>query len=84
MTSGVDNNTEIERELGEQPLSALLDELCISNHAVVAASTEQLTHKMVAKARRGRWISMRIRLKIQRAVNKVSGNQYTLADLFNY
>ena len=84
MTSSVDNNTEIEREHGEQPLSALLDELKLSNHAVVAASTEQLTHKMVAKARRGRWLSMRIRLKILRAVNKVSNNQYTLADLFNY
>jgi len=36
------------------------------------------------KARRGRFISMNIRLKIQRAINKASGNEYKLHDLFNY
>ena len=74
----------MEREFGEQPISALLVSLGLDNHDVVAASTEQLTHKMVAKARRGRWLTMRIRLKILRALNAASGNVYTLADLFNY
>ncbi|NLG13966.1 MAG: hypothetical protein GX561_07155 [Lentisphaerae bacterium] len=73
-----------ERELGPQPIDQIMTELDLENHDLVAASTEQLTHKMVMKARRGRFISMNIRLKIQRAINKASGNEYKLHDLFNY
>ncbi len=51
---------------------------------MVAASTEQLTHKMLSKACRGRFLSVKIRLKILRAVNKLTGDSHRLADLFNY
>ncbi len=58
--------------------------LGLNNHDLVAASVEQLTHKMVAKARRGRWMTMRLRLKVLRALNNATGREYALADLFNY
>ncbi len=58
--------------------------LGLNNHDLVAASEEQLTHKMVAKARRGRWMTMRLRLKVLRALNNATGREYALADLFNY
>lgn len=75
---------EIQREFGEQPIAKILAELGLTNHQVVAASTEQLTHKMMAKACRGRYISMKVRIKIQRALNFAAKSSYSLAELFNY
>ncbi len=71
-------------EHGPQPIAALLARLGLSNHQIVAASTEQVTHKMMAKACRGRFLSSKVRQKILRAVNAASGGTYNLADLFNY
>ena len=75
---------ENERELGEQPIHRLMNELNLENADLVSASTEQLTFKMVAKARKGRFLTMNVRLKVLRAIQKATGNSYTLADLFNY
>lgn len=74
----------IVREYGPQPIGDILAARGLTNHQVVAASTEQLTHKMMAKACRGRYLSTKVRQKILRAVNKVSGESYTLSQLFNY
>lgn len=79
-------------ELGPQPLDRLLEDLGLNNHELVAASTEQLTHKMVAKARKGRRLSRNIQMKVVRALNaavkaKVPGEEaraYLVEDLFNY
>ena len=72
------------REYGRQPIATILSERQITNHQVVEASTEQLTHKMMAKACRGRFLSSKVRQKILRAVNKVTGEQFKLSDLFTY
>ena len=72
------------REFGTQPIDAKMMELELDNHALVAASTEQLSHKMVAKARNGRVLSVRVRLKVLRAFNKVAKTDLRLSDLFNY
>lgn len=72
------------REFGPQPLGDILTAKGFQNHDLVASSTEQLTHKMVAKAVRGRFVSSKIRLKILHALNKASGEEYTLQQLFNY
>lgn len=72
------------REYGVQPLDAKMKEHGLENHSLVAASTEQLTHKMVSKGRSGRFLSVRVRMKILRAMNKAAKAQYALADLFNY
>ena len=72
------------REFGPQPLGDILAAKGLQNHDLVAASTEQLTHKMVSKAVRGRFISSKIRLKILRALNKAAGEEFTLQQLFNY
>ncbi|MBR0460061.1 MAG: hypothetical protein IJJ26_12555 [Victivallales bacterium] len=73
-----------EREYGPQPLDSLMNERDMPNHTLVAASTEQLTHKMVSKARRGRFLSVQVRLKILRAWNKATQQNATLKDLFSY
>ncbi len=72
------------REFGTQPIDAKMKELELDNHALVAVSTEQLSHKMVAKARNGRFLSVRVRLKVLRAFNKAAKTELRLSDLFNY
>ncbi|HPY90200.1 MAG TPA: hypothetical protein PLE92_01635 [Lentisphaeria bacterium] len=77
-------NTDAKREYGLQPLDGLMTELELVNHDLVAASTEQLTHKMVSKGRKGRWLTMPVRMKVLRALNQASGKTFALSDLFNY
>ena len=74
----------IERNLGEQPLSALLTELGLKSNDLVAASTEQITHKMVMRGCKGRLLTKNVQAKLLRALNTASGNSYTLKDLFSY
>jgi hypothetical protein len=75
---------DFERDLGEQPVAKLMDVLGLKAHDLVTASTEQITHKMVARARKGRWLTPHVRQKILNALNKASGKAYELRDLFNY
>ncbi|MGI6354147.1 MAG: hypothetical protein GX937_02995 [Lentisphaerae bacterium] len=77
-------NADNKREYGLQPLDGLMLELELVNHDLVAASTEQLTHKMVSKGRKGRWLTMPVRMKVLRALNQASGKTFALTDLFNY
>ena len=72
-------------EHGIQPLDAVLNQLGLKNAALVDASTEFLTHKQVNKARRGRRLTRNVQMKIQNALNKLSGEKkFRLEDLFNY
>ena len=73
-----------ERDLGEQPLARLLTELALKPHDLVAASTEQITHKMVSRGTKGRRLTGNVQGKLLRALNTASGNTYALADLFTY
>lgn len=71
-------------DLGEQPITAIMAKLQLTPHDLVAASAEQLAHKMVSKACKGRRLTMRVKLKVQDALNKASGQEFKLAELFNY
>ena len=77
-------SAELERDLGEQPIAALLRELDLKSHNLVAASTEQITHKMVVRACKGRRLTPNVKTKIRNALNKAADKNYTLAELFNY
>ncbi|MBI5394367.1 MAG: hypothetical protein HZA91_03630 [Verrucomicrobia bacterium] len=77
-------NSEIERNLGEQPIGRLMLELGLKPHDLVAASTEQVTHKMVSRACKGRRLTPHVQMKILNALNRASGKTYALSDLFNY
>jgi len=75
------------RDLGEQPLAALLTRLGLKPHDLVAASTAQLTHKMVSRACKGRRLSPHVQQKVLAALNALNprtGESFTLADLFTY
>lgn len=86
-TEGSDASFDADGGLqrGTQPLDALLERLGLSNHDLVEASTEQLSHKMVSKARKGRRITANIKWKILNALNRCGeGHAFALKDLFNY
>ncbi len=73
-----------QREFGVQPLAAIMTELALKPHTLVAASEEQLTHKMVARAMKGRRLTPNSKMKVLRALNKVAGKSYLPKHLFNY
>lgn len=75
---------EIKRDMGEQPIVAVLAKHGLKSHDIVAASTEQITHKMVSRACKGRRLSVRVQCKIRNAVNGAAGAEYKNGELFNY
>ena len=73
-----------DNDLGPQPLGALLSKHGLTNRDLVAASTEQITHKMVNRAVRGRRLTPNVMAKLRNALNRAAESQYTLSDLFTY
>lgn len=73
-----------ERDMGPQPLDALMAERGLDNHALVAASPAHLTHKQVQRARKGRRLTKNMQAKVLEAFQKATGSGATVAALFNY
>ncbi len=79
-----------ERDLGPQPLGALLERHQLRPTDLVHASGEQLTHKMVARALKGRRLTRNTAEKVLRALNssilRPDGEAvaYRMDELFNY
>ena len=77
-------NLEIERNLGEQPVARIMQEHNLKAHDLVAASPVEMTHKMVARACKGRRLTLNTQSKVLAALNRATGKNYSLRDLFNY
>lgn len=77
-------NANIEKNLGEQPISKIMAENGLKHHDLVAHSDKQLTHKMVTRAIKGRRLTPHVQLKVCNALNNVAGKNYSLKDLFTY
>ncbi len=82
---------EIERNFGAQPLDALMLQLGLDNHALVAASPAPLTHKAVQRARKGRRLTPHMRQRIADALFRAAQAQAAAPErpwypreLFNY
>jgi len=74
-----------EHDLGPQPLDSVMTRLGLTNAALVSASTEQLTHKMVQKGRKGRRLTPNVQTKILSALHTLyPEEQFSLKDLFLY
>ncbi len=80
----IKKSEEIERNLGEQPLAKLLLKHNLKPHDLVAASTQQLTHKMVSRAVKGRRLTPHVQAKVLEGLNEAAFESYVMADLFNY
>ncbi|MBB5351954.1 hypothetical protein HNR46_002193 [Haloferula luteola] len=83
------------REKGPQPVEALMEAWGLSNHDMVDASPEQLTHKQVQRARKGRVLTLAMMQKVTRTLNiavwyrlkkeeREQYYEYLHRDLFNY
>lgn len=83
------------RDHGPQPLDAILQRWGLANAQLVACASEQLTHKQVQRARKGRQLTLRMMIKLTRLLNEViaaglSGEKraaftpYLHRDLFTY
>jgi len=77
-------NVAIERNLGEQPIARIMVEHDLKARDLVAVSTEQITHKMVSRACRGRRLTPNVQSKIRNALNKSIGQNYSMQKLFTY
>lgn len=73
-----------ERNLGPQPIGALMEKHALKPTDLVRASTQQLTHRMVARAVKGRRLTANTMEKVRAALNAVSESNYSRADLFTY
>ncbi|MFK7909031.1 MAG: hypothetical protein AB8F34_00355 [Akkermansiaceae bacterium] len=82
-------------DLGDQPLDEMMKSWGLENHDLVEVSTEQLTHKQVQRARKGRRLTLKMMQKVTRAFNvaiwhrlsdeqKETYYEYMHRDVFNY
>ncbi|MDF1861484.1 MAG: hypothetical protein P1U87_14805 [Verrucomicrobiales bacterium] len=80
---------DVPRDLGPQPVDQLLEELALTNRDLVAASPEQLTHKQVQRARKGRRLTRNMQQKVRKALLAAVAAQgiernVEREELFNY
>jgi hypothetical protein len=74
----------MENNLGEQPIARILIEHNLNAGNLVSASTENITYKMVARACKGRRLTLHVQKKICNALNSASSKIFTTKDLFTY
>lgn len=75
---------ELERNLGPQPLILLMETHGLAPHDLVEASSTQMTHKMVARACKGRRLTKNTKAKIRLAMQAAVGEEFAMDALFNY
>lgn len=80
----MDASTPTNREHGLQPIATLMEDGGLKPADLVEASPVQLTHKMVARACRGRWLTPNTRRKVLAALVAASGKSYAMEELFTY
>ncbi len=78
--------SDIEMDVGVQPLDAVMTEKGIKNHDLVeVAPPGFITHKQIQKGRKGRRLSMHMQDKVLDALNAfVAPESYEFKELFNY
>ena len=76
--------SDIKIDFGEQPIAKIMALYGLKAHDLVESSTAQITHKMISRAVKGRRLTPNVRSKILDALNKATGKQHRLRDIFNY
>ncbi len=80
----MENEPSSQRNLGEQPLAKRMATAELRPADLVEASKDQLTHKMVSRAMKGRRLTARTMDKVLRAWNQAADAQLERSDLFDY
>jgi len=73
-----------QRDHGLQPLNQLMCDADLKPADLVRASANQLTHKMVTRAMKGRRLTRNSMAKVTAAFNLLSEDAVTERQLFNY
>ncbi|MEI7945843.1 MAG: hypothetical protein WCJ02_04070 [bacterium] len=76
--------TDSTLEYGEQPIAQIMRDAGIKANDLVNASKVPMTHKMVARACKGRKLTTNTKNIVLRALQLVTGKTYSFTDLFNY
>jgi len=79
-----DASAGTERDLGPQPLADLMAARGLRPADLVRASSEQLTHRMVTRAMKGRRLTPNTMNKVWRAWNAATGGDDGREALFDY
>jgi hypothetical protein len=84
-----DGTPALERNLGTQPIDAIIEKHALKNHDVVQMNRGGLTHKIVQKARKGRRLKPNMKVRVTEALNAVLkqrgiDEKYGVGQLFNY
>ena len=82
MTDSMSDKTE--KNLGPQPIADVMASHKLKPNDLVTASTQQLTHKMVTRACKGRKLTKNSKYKVMNALNLAANKDYSMTDLFNY
>ena len=75
---------EIERKLGRQPIADVMESLQLKPNDLVVASPQQLTHKMVQRAIKGRRLTDNTKSKVIAALEAATQKSFSHNELFNY
>lgn len=89
LADGAEEPERHEMAMGVQPIDAIMTEHGLKNHDVMQMNRGGLTHKHVNKARKGRRLTPKIKVRVTEALNaalKQRGveKQFVPKDLFNY
>jgi hypothetical protein len=84
IASALTMNLGIERNLGEQPIAQIMRDHNLKPHGLVTISSVEMTHKMVSRACKGRRLTLNTQSKVLAALNRATGKNYSLRDLFAY
>ncbi len=82
-------NEKVERNLGTQPLDSIMLEQGLNNHDLVELRPVDLSHKAVQRARKGRRLTSKMKLRLTWVVNDALKKRgidlkYATRQLFNY
>lgn len=75
---------DIERNLGRQPIADVMESLNLKPHDLVEASPEQITHKMVQRAIKGRRLTPNSKTKVIAALAAAADRTFEQKELFSY
>lgn len=77
-------DSDIERNMGPQPIAVIMESAGLSVAELVHSSSEQITFKMVQRAMKGRRLTPHVQLKILRALESALHKEFKREELFNY
>lgn len=83
-SENIEDVSAVDRNKGPQPIVEVMRQYDLKPNDLVEASAEQLTHKMVARAMKGRQLTINSKGIVQRAMNRATSKVWTQKQLFNY